>query len=87
MLGAIVDDVVGSVYGFNNTKDYNFHLLTPRSKFTEDAVMTLVVAKRLTEDCTHSHEYLVKSMREVPLDWIWWQLQAVAHRTRAEAIK
>lgn len=33
MLGAIIGDIVGSVYEFDNTKDYNFHLLTPRSKF------------------------------------------------------
>lgn len=29
MSGAIVGDIVGSVYEFNNTKDYDFHLFTP----------------------------------------------------------
>lgn len=29
MLGTIVGDIVGSVYEFHNTKDYNFHMITP----------------------------------------------------------
>lgn len=69
MLGAIIGDIVGSVYEFDNTKDYNFHLLTPRSRFTDDTVMTLAVAKWLTEDKTHSHEYLVQCMRELGLKY------------------
>lgn len=71
MLGAIIGDVVGSVYEFDNTKDYNFHLLTPRSEFTDDTVMTLAVAKWLSEDKTHSHEYLVRCMRELGLKYPW----------------
>ena len=71
MLGAIIGDVVGSVYEFNNTQDYYFHLLTPRSKFTDDTVMTLAVARWLTEDKTHSHEYLVQCMRELGLKYPW----------------
>ena len=58
MLGAIIGDIVGSVYEFHNTKDYNFHLLTTKSTFTDDTVMTLAVAKWLTEDDSHSHAYL-----------------------------
>ena len=71
MLGAIIGDVVGSVYEFNNTKDYNFHMLTPRSKFTDDTVMTLGVAKWLTEDNTHSHKFLVKCMQELGQKYPW----------------
>lgn len=71
MLGAIIGDVVGSVYEFDNTKDYNFHLLTPRSEFTDDTVMTLAVAKWLLEDETHNHEYLVRCMRELGLKYPW----------------
>jgi ADP-ribosylglycohydrolase/uncharacterized protein (DUF1810 family) len=65
MLGAIIGDIVGSVYEFHNTKNYNFHLLTNRSTFTDDSVMTLAVAKWLTEDESHSHEYLVNCMQEL----------------------
>ena len=65
MLGAIVGDIVDSVYEFNNTKDYNFHMVTPRSRFTDDTVMTLAVAEWLTEDKTHSESYLIKCMQEL----------------------
>lgn len=63
MLGAIVGDIIGSVYEFHNTKDYHFHLLTPNSTFTDDTVMTCAVAKWLTEDESHSKESLVTCMR------------------------
>lgn len=71
MLGAIIGDIVGSVYEFNNTKDYNFHLLTPDSRFTDDTVMTLAVAKWLTEDDEHTHEHLVNCMQEFGLKYPW----------------
>ena len=65
MLGAIVGDIVGSVYEFHNTKDYGFHIITPRSRFTDDTVMTLAVAEWLTRDKTHSESYLIKCMQEL----------------------
>ena len=45
MLGAIVGDIIGSAYEFNNTKRKEFHLFTPKSKFTDDTLMTLAVAR------------------------------------------
>ena len=36
MLGAIVGDAVGSIYEFNNTKDYNFELFTNQSGYTDE---------------------------------------------------
>ena len=65
MLGSIIGDIVGSVYEFDNTKDYNFKLLTPKSTFTDDTVMTLAVAKWLTEDSEHRHSTLVQAMQEL----------------------
>lgn len=65
MLGAIVGDIVGSVYEFYNVKRTNFHMFTPKSRFTDDSVMTLAVAKWLTNDSTHSKETLIKYMQEL----------------------
>ena len=65
MLGSIIGDIVGSVYEFDNTKDYNFELLTPESTFTDDTVMTLAVAKWLTKDSSHSQKQLVNFMQEL----------------------
>ena len=44
MLGAILGDIVGSVYEFNNTKDYNFNMFSPASNYTDDSIMTIAVA-------------------------------------------
>ena len=65
MLGAIIGDIVGSVYEFHNTKSMNFELFTPWSRFTDDSVMTLAVAKWLVEDETHTIHYLIYCMQEL----------------------
>ena len=54
MLGAIAGDIIGSVYEFANTKSTKFDLFTPWTKFTDDSVMTLAVAKWLMEDSVHT---------------------------------
>ncbi len=65
MLGAIVGDIVGSIYEFHNTKSMDFEMITPWSRFTDDSVMTLAVAKWLIEDETHSIHYLIFCMQEL----------------------
>ena len=59
MLGAIAGDIIGSVYEFANTKSPDFDLFTPWTKFTDDSVMTLAVAKWLMEDSVHTIHYLI----------------------------
>jgi ADP-ribosyl-[dinitrogen reductase] hydrolase len=44
MLGAVAGDVIGSVYEYFGTKDYDFQLLHPHSIFTDDTVLTVAVA-------------------------------------------
>jgi ADP-ribosylglycohydrolase len=44
MLGAIVGDVIGSVYEYLPTKSVDFPLLEEASRFTDDSVMTIAVA-------------------------------------------
>lgn len=65
MLGAIAGDIIGSIYEWDNVKTTDFPLFKERSRFTDDTVMTLAVAKWLLEDDSHSSEYLVKCMREL----------------------
>ena len=45
MIGALIGDIVGSVYEFNNIKTKEFPLLGTNSHFTDDSVMTLAVAE------------------------------------------
>lgn len=47
MLGAIIGDIVGSVYEWNNTKTKDFPLFNEKCFFTDDTVMTIAVADAL----------------------------------------
>ena len=47
MLGAIIGDIVGSVYEWNNIKTKDFPLFTEKCFFTDDTVMTIAVADAL----------------------------------------
>jgi len=53
MLGAIIGDIVGSPYEFdeNNIKTTEFPLFSGASHFTDDTVMTLAVAEGLMNGC------------------------------------
>jgi len=44
MLGAIAGDIIGSAYEFHYTKNPNFDLFLPSSRFTDDTVLTVAVA-------------------------------------------
>ena len=44
MKGAIIGDIIGSVYEFHNIKTKAFPLWSPAGKFTDDSVMTVAVA-------------------------------------------
>lgn len=50
MLGAIIGDIVGSVYEFNNYRAKNFQpFFHPKAFFTDDSVCTAAVADALTQ--------------------------------------
>lgn len=47
MLGAIVGDVVGSRFEFNNTSQYDFDLFSTECEFTDDTICTIAIADAL----------------------------------------
>ncbi|SFE52549.1 ADP-ribosylglycohydrolase family protein [Trichococcus pasteurii] len=49
MLGAIIGDIVGSRFEWNNHKDKHFELFTEDCRLTDDSIMTFAVAKALIE--------------------------------------
>lgn len=65
MLGAIIGDIIGSFYEWNNVKTVDFDLFPKEATFTDDTVMTLAVAKWLIEDKNHTDAGLVKTMQEL----------------------
>ena len=68
MKGAIIGDIVGSVYEHHNIKTKDFPLFSPRSRFTDDTVMTVAVAMGLIaahkDDCD-----LIEALTESMLDY------------------
>ena len=62
MLGAIIGDMVGSIYEFANTKRTDFPFFSERSSYTDDSIMTLAVAEWLLTDSQHTHESLERIM-------------------------
>lgn len=44
MIGAILGDIIGSVYEFDNIKTKDFPLFSDESSYTDDSIMTIAVA-------------------------------------------
>ena len=59
LLGAIIGDIVGSRFEWNNHKSTIFNLFTPSNKFTDDTVMTIAIADWLLHG-----ESLVDAMKD-----------------------
>ena len=57
MIGAIVGDVVGSRFEWNNIKTKNFEFIVDFSRPTDDSVMTLAIAAAIIE-CNDNFENL-----------------------------
>lgn len=68
MLGAIIGDIVGSRFEWNNNKSKKFDFLTNKCFLTDDSVMSLAVAKAIL-DSNNKYENLstkvVQCMQEI----------------------
>ena len=84
MLGTIAGDFIGSVYEFNNTKDYDFPLFSEGCSYTDDSVVTMAVAEWLLTDQSCGQDTLVQCMVDwggpFPLSFgrIWRRVQSLA---------
>ena len=62
MLGAIIGDIVGSRFEFDQgDKSREFELFTPESEFTDDTVMSIAVAEALLDAGKDADEKTVKA--------------------------
>ena len=64
MLGAIIGDVVGSRFEFNNIKTKKFELVTDGSKFTDDSVMTVAVADVLINGNPKNKDEVIDTLKK-----------------------
>ena len=69
MLGALIGDIVGSVYEFDNIKTTDFPFFSRRSTFTDDTIMTIAVAHWLLTDNEHTHDALENIMVKYAKDF------------------
>ena len=57
MLGAMIGDIVGSVYEWNNIKTTDFVFLKDKCFFTDDTVLTAATAKALMTGMSYTEVY------------------------------
>ena len=60
MLGAMIGDIAGSKYEFNNTFDYDFEMFGEGCDFTDDTICTVAIADAIQNG---------RSYQESLLDW------------------
>ena len=68
MIGAIIGDIVGSRFEWDNHRSKDFDLLTHKCFFTDDSVMSLAVCDALMRckaDYSNLSEQAVRSMQSV----------------------
>ena len=72
MIGAIIGDIVGSKYEFNNTFDYNFPLFGTGCDYTDDTICTIAVADAILKangkvpECTDFQQALQNWCKKYP---------------------
>ena len=72
MLGAIIGDIVGSIYEFDNIKTKDFPLFNKACSFTDDSVMTVAVylaIKNAKSDYSNLEEKAVFYMQKLGRDY------------------
>lgn len=65
MLGAIIGDIVGSRFEFNNTHRHDFTLFHPACSFTDDTICTVAIADAILRKCSYQ-ESLLRWCRSYP---------------------
>lgn len=67
MIGAIIGDIAGSIYEFNNIKTTDFPIIGDNCFFTDDTVMTVAVAESLIKGGRNeakTEKEMVKAMKK-----------------------
>lgn len=58
MIGAIIGDIIGSRFEFNNTRDYDFELFDKQCSFTDDTICTVAVADAIMSEQPYKEKIL-----------------------------
>lgn len=63
LMGAIVGDTIGSAYEFSPTKDYDFDMYRPISRYTDDSLMTIAIANAILANKSLPADVVASSMK------------------------
>ena len=69
MLGAIIGDIIGSVYEWHNIKTTDFPLFQKRCRPTDDSIMTIAVAEGLVSSWEKGEEEIRKAVIQSMQAW------------------
>ena len=58
MIGAIIGDIVGSIYEFDNIKTKTFPFFSKEKEFTDDSILTLATAEWMLRGGNPADYYL-----------------------------
>lgn len=58
MIGAIIGDIAGSRFEFNNTNDYNFQMFHPDCSYTDDTICTVAIADAILRGVSYKDSLL-----------------------------
>jgi type I restriction enzyme M protein len=64
MLGAIIGDIVGSIYEFHNIKTMKFPLFSSDSFYTDDTVMTLAIAEIIQNGYYNDENKIIDTLKK-----------------------
>ena len=66
MLGAIIGDMVGSIYEFHPIKTKDFNIVDERMRMTDDSLLTIAVAKALMRNYPifYHNEEMIKQLQK-----------------------
>lgn len=68
MLGAIIGDMVGSLYEFRPLKSKKFNIFNPKMRMTDDSLLTIAVAEALLEH--YPIKYDEESLKAIQKDLV-----------------
>ena len=64
LIGAVIGDIVGSIYEFNPHKSKDINLQESSMEYTDDTIMTIAVADWILNDKKHTKKGLVARMQK-----------------------
>ena len=71
MFGALVGDIIGSAFEFNNVKSKDFSFFNKTTRFTDDSVLTLAVSNYFLKfNKSLNRDELIKIVKETSLKYI-----------------